>query len=561
MSNSQPPSLRQCIALKLMPDIRFFDHGAGPAPVLELPEELASGLRALKPGGVILFRENLASVEQIRRLSAQIRGCLGPLALIGVDQEGGRVTRLPRTECTSFSGNMALAACQEAEQLARQTGSAQAAELRALGINVNFVPSLDVNSNPDNPVIGVRSFGDDPAKVAALGAALLEGLQAGGVAGSLKHFPGHGDTSQDSHTDLPGVSRSAEQAHAIDLAPFTRVIDGSAPAMVMTAHIQYPALDNSTIPGTDVVVPATLSRAMLFGLLREQLGYRGVIITDALDMRAISAIVSPARAVIGCFKAGADIALMPLLLRSTASFDEYEAIVEAVVAAVASGELDEDELRASAARVLALQAEYAEAGSESGPECIACEQHLALERRIAEASLTLVAGRLPPVVAGTWVHLLMPDAATGAAMRTALLAAEPSLQVSVQGLDAFDPAQEQRCLRRAEIYLVGVGESTSSAVVVGGAEDLPGLEGERPDTVQRTMLAAAAGVKRVVVLLNSPYQAPRFDGLAEAVVATYDGSTEGVGGQPGPAYRALAGLLCGLRAATGRLPVTLPSAD
>ncbi|WP_162846146.1 glycoside hydrolase family 3 protein [Seongchinamella sediminis] len=560
MNSSQPPSLRQCIALKLMPDIRFYDSGAGPAPVLELPPALASALRTLSPGGLILFRENLASVAQIRRLTAQLRDCLGPRALIGVDQEGGRVTRLPRAQCTSFSGNMALAACPDAEQLARQVGAAQAAELRALGINLNFVPALDVNSNPHNPVIGARSFGDDPERVAVLGAALLEGLQGGGVAGSLKHFPGHGDTSQDSHTDLPSVSRGAEQALAIDLAPFARVIGQSAPAMVMTAHIQYPALDASTIPGTDVVLPATLSRAILTGLLREQLGYRGVIITDALDMRAISARLTPAAAVVACFRAGVDIALMPLLLRSTASFEAYEAIIAAVTAAVASGELDEDELRASAARVQALQAQFPGAADDGAAAQIGCEQHLALERRIAASSLTLVAGKLPALAADAAVHLLMPDGASADALRRALLAQQSSLRVSCQGLDNFDVSRERQCLQQADLYLVGVSEPANSAVVAGGAEDLARLPDRKPATVQRAMLAAAAGVPRVAIMLNSPYAVSRFEGVAEAILASYDGAPEGVGGRPGPAYQALAALLCGLAAARGTLPVRLPAA-
>ena len=245
MSHAQNLTLEQCIGLKMMLDIRFFDTGNGAQPVLQLPPQLAQGLADIGPCGVIVFRENLESLAQIQQLTAGIRQCLSAHALIGIDQEGGRVTRLPRKEATSFSGNMALAACPapENETLARGVGETQAAELKALGINLNFVPSLDVNSDPHNPVIGVRSFGDDPARVAQLGSELLSGLQASGVAGALKHFPGHGDTSQDSHTDLPCVARRRDDAYAIDLAPFSRVIAEAVPAMVMTAHIQYPALD------------------------------------------------------------------------------------------------------------------------------------------------------------------------------------------------------------------------------------------------------------------------------------------------------------------------------
>ena len=558
MSNPQELSLRQCIALKLMPDIRFFDRGDGLEPVLELSPELASGLRKLNPGGVILFRENLSSVAQIRALTEQIRSCLSPRALIGIDQEGGRVTRLPRGECTSFSGNMALAACADAELLAQQVGAAQARELSALGINVNFVPSLDVNSNPDNPVIGVRAFGDDPDRVASLGAALLAGLQGGGVAGAVKHFPGHGDTCQDSHTDLPRVTRSLSQAQAIDLAPFAQVIRSAAPAMVMTAHIQYPALDSSTLPGTDIVVPATLSRAMMTGLLREQMGYQGVVITDALDMRAISDRFSPAEAVMACFQAGVDIALMPLLLRSPADFEQYEQIIAAVEAAVTSGELDEAELRASAHRVLVLQRQFADPGEALDTETVGSESHQRLEQAVAQASLTLVAGELPALPAPANVHLLMPGPGSASALAAALIAVAPSLQVSWQSLEQFDPVREQDSARQADLYLVGVSEPASSAVVMGGAEDLASLPDRSPAGVQRAMLAATEGTPRVVLMLNSPYSAMEFKDLAEAVLASYDGASEGIDGEPGPAYRAIARALLGDGSPEGRLPVNLP---
>jgi beta-N-acetylhexosaminidase len=179
MTNAKDLTLEQCIGLKLMLDIRAFDSGNGPVPVQQLPPQLKHGLVEISPCGVILFRENLASIAQCQQLTAEIRECLPANTLIAIDQEGGRVTRLPRQVSTSFSGNMALAACPagENEKLAREVGAAQAAELKALGININFVPSLDVNSDPANPVIGVRSFGDDPAAVASLGSELLRGLQ------------------------------------------------------------------------------------------------------------------------------------------------------------------------------------------------------------------------------------------------------------------------------------------------------------------------------------------------------------------------------------------------
>jgi beta-N-acetylhexosaminidase len=558
---SESLSLAQCLALKLMPDVRYYDTGQGREPVLALPEPLAAALAALQPCGVILFRENLASVGQCRELTSQLRAVLGPGALIGIDQEGGRVTRLPRAEVTSFSGSMALAACRAAERgkLAEAMGAAQAAELRALGINVNFAPSLDVNSNPDNPVIHVRAFGDDPKQVAQLGAAVVRGLQGGSVAAAVKHFPGHGDTADDSHTGLPRVRRDHATALAVDVAPFADVIREASPAMVMTAHIQYPSLDPETLPDTDFTCPATLSRPILTGLLRDTLGFSGVIITDALDMRAISDRLSAEAAVEACFRAGADIALMPVLVRDAASLQCLQALVPHLVDAVRDGRLVEAEIRASAARIQALQARYALAGPV-GEHCVGCAAHRALEQRIAAGSITRLHGEPWTLAPDDQVYLLMPDRNSAAAMATALREHLPDLAITAHSLEDFDAAREQAGVAAAGTVLVGVSEPVNSAVAVGGAEDLGALADRSPAAAQQWVLQAAAGRRRAVIMLFSPYPAPAFYPDAEAVYATFDGAAEGYGGAPGPAYRALAAVLCGRATADGELPVRLAPA-
>jgi len=555
-------SLEQCIARRLMLDIRRFGTGEQAQPVLELPPELARGLAALQPCGVILFRENIRDLAQCRALTAQLRECLSPRLLIGIDQEGGRVTRLPRAQATSFSGNMALAACPEAEreQLARQMGAAQAEELRSLGINVNFVPCLDVNSNPDNPVIHVRAFGDDPELVAGMGTAVVQGVQREGVAACLKHFPGHGATSEDSHTGLPRVDRDLAAARQLDLAPFAAVIAGASPALVMSAHIQYPALDAETLPGTSITRPATLSRAIITGLLREEMGFAGVVISDALDMAAISAVLSPAEAVFECFRAGVDIALMPLLLRSPASFAALDVLVAEVATRVRAGELDEAEVRAGAARVAALQAALRLKPGEpeaGGPEMVGCAAHRQLEQRIAQESITLLHGALAPLMPGSRVHLLMPCADSARAMEQALLALEPGLSISAQSLESLDIASEREQVTAADAYIVGVSEPAVAAVVAGGAEDIAGVVDTNPRAVQLSLLEAAAGTPRTVLMLYSPYPAPAFFNCSEAVLASYDAAPEGADGGPGPAFAALAAVLLGMAPAAGTLPVRL----
>ena len=560
MTAAENLTLEQCVALKLMLDIRFFDPGSGAQPVLQLPPALANALAVLQPGGVILFRENLESVAQIAALTAQIRQCLSPATLIAIDQEGGRVTRLPRDQVTSFSGNMALAAClgDERRTLARAMGAAQGEELAALGININFAPTLDVNSNPQNPVINVRAFGDDPATVASLGAEVVSGLQGAGVAAAVKHFPGHGDTSLDSHTHLPCVLRDRRSAETIDLAPFANVIGEAAPAMVMTAHIQYPALDAATLPGTDVVCPATLSRPIITDLLRKQLGFEGVVISDALDMRAISALMTPLEAVLACFRAGVDIALMPVLLRSEDSLAQLRALVSAVVAATRAGEIEEAELRASAERVLQLQACYAASEGKGAPfSCLGSAAHRSLERNIALHSITLVSGEPPRLKPGSALHLLMPGRESANALCHALQSVDPSLRISWQSLEAFDAARERELVAAADAYLVGVSEPAANAVDLGGAEDLDALPDLSQASVQQWSLGQGDGGQRIVVMLNSPYGAAAFASLADAVLATYDGAAVGYGGEPGPAYRALAAVLTGQATLRGQLPVRL----
>ncbi len=560
MTAAENLTLEQCVALKLMLDIRFFDTGSGAQPVLQLPPTLAEGLAALQPGGIILFRENLASVEQITALTAQIRQCLSPMTLIAIDQEGGRVTRLPREQVTSFSGNMALAACPADERtaLARAMGAAQGEELAALGINVNFAPTLDVNSNPQNPVINVRAFGDDPVAVASLGAEVVSGLQGTGVAAAVKHFPGHGDTSQDSHTHLPCVVRDAQSAARVDLAPFADVIAAASPAMVMTAHIQYPALDADTLPGTGIVRPATLSHRIVSGLLREQMNFKGVVISDALDMRAISELMTPLEAVLACFHAGVDIALMPLLVRSGDALAQLRLLVSAVAEAVRAGELEEKQLRVSAERILQLQARHA-AGEQdcAAVSCLGCAAHRSLEANIARHSITLVSGTQPRLNQGSAVHLLMPGRDSAAALCQALEFLDPSLRITWQSLEDFDATRERELLAAADVYLVGVSEPAVSAVDLGGAEDLDALADHSPASVQKWSLGQAGGVQCVVVMLNSPYSCADFTSLADTVLATYDGATVGYGGEPGPAYQALAAVLTGMASLRGQLPVRL----
>jgi len=254
-------------------------------------------LAKYKFGGICLFRKNIQSPAQLRKLVDDLREMLGPKVFISIDQEGGAVQRV--LELTLAPSPMALGAVNDAKT-AQAVGAAVGRSLISLGINWNFAPSLDVNTNPKNPVIGDRSFGSDPKKVAELGIAWAKGLESAGVMASVKHFPGHGDTALDSHLELPVVDKPLAVLEKTELFPFCKAAEAGL-ASVMSAHIRFPQLDPEH--------PATLSPKILTGLLREKLGFQGVVVTDALDMQAITRHYPLEESAVRAIQAGADMIL------------------------------------------------------------------------------------------------------------------------------------------------------------------------------------------------------------------------------------------------------------
>jgi beta-N-acetylhexosaminidase len=285
-------------------------------------------------GGVVLFGQNIESTGQVRDLNASLRAERDDL-LVATDEEGGDVTRLEARRGSSYPGNWALGIVDDPE-LTEGVAASIAAELAGVGINLDFAPVADVNSNPDNPVIGIRSFGREPSLVARHVRAFVTGLQGGGVAGCAKHFPGHGDTSQDSHLELPVVEGNVAEA----LEPFRAAIDAGVRS-IMTAHVLVPEL---------AAQQATLSREILQELLRDELGFGGVAITDALEMRAVADTVGVEEGAVLALAAGAD------ALCLGADIDEpiVSAVHAAVVDAVREGRLAEERLGEAAGRVQAL---------------------------------------------------------------------------------------------------------------------------------------------------------------------------------------------------------------
>ncbi|MRW91203.1 beta-N-acetylhexosaminidase [Duganella sp. FT80W] len=294
----------------------------------------ANGIRA-----VCLFRGNMTDAEQLARLTADLRAAMGPDALIAIDQEGGAVVR--STWVPAPPAAMGLGAANDTD-LAYRTGAAVARAVKSLGFNWNFAPVLDLNNNPHNPVIAERSFGAEPQRAAELAMAWMAGSHAEGVACCVKHFPGHGDTNVDSHRDLPTVDKPVEQLQQLELAPF-RIASAAAPAM-MTAHIVYPTLDADN--------PATMSRRILTGLLRDEWQYQGIVITDGMDMHAIAGRYGVGNAAVRALTAGAD---MVMALGTTETQNET---LDAIANAIAAGELSQAEIQTRLDRLSALARAY-----------------------------------------------------------------------------------------------------------------------------------------------------------------------------------------------------------
>lgn len=337
--------------------------------------ELKTLLTDYRPGGVILFARNLKTPAQIAGLTNDLQHLTpdAPL-LISVDQEGGRVSRLP-SGFTIFPACSRLGQCGSSE-LAYAVAGATAAELRAVGINMNMAPVLDINTNPQNPIIGDRAFSADPVQVCSLGLATLAGLQDHRVIACGKHFPGHGDTSADSHKELPVVDASAERLFDLELRPFRHAIENGL-ATIMTAHVLYRSLDDR--------LPATLSPAILSGLLRDELRFQGVTVTDDLEMRAIVDHYGIGDAAVLALQAGADLLLI------CQDQNRQVAAMEAVHLAVKDGTIPQTRIDASLRRITDLKRRfllpYAPADPTAVRQIVGQRDHKALLDKLLQTSM------------------------------------------------------------------------------------------------------------------------------------------------------------------------------
>lgn len=513
----------------------------------EGPEWLLSviGRRAL--GGVTLFRHlNEGPPERVRALTAALQGAARaagrPPLLVCVDQEGGQLLGLAGT--TAFPGNMALGAAGD-EGLARRVGAALGRELAAVGVNVNYAPVCDVNVNPANPVIGVRSFGEDPGLVGRLAAAMVEGMQGAGVAATAKHFPGHGDTAADSHHGLGALPHGRERLGRVELPPFAAAI-GAGARLVMSAHLAVPALTGRED------LPATMAPAVLRDLLRGELGFGGVVVSDALNMAGFGpgsaydgAPADPAA--FGASLARAAAAGVDLLL--LAEHNDPEEAYGALLAAARDGRLPAETCLAAAGRVLALKAWLA--GQEQPDlSTVGCAEHRALAAEVAARATTLVrdrAGLLP---------LRLPADARVAVATPELADLTPADTSSYERCE-LGAALRRRHPRTDELLIPAdpaPGEVAALAARLAGYDlAIVGTIGaaERPGQAALVNELLRRGVAVIAVALRLPYDLAAYP-AAPTCLCTYS--------VLGPSMEALADALFGGAPLSGRLPVTIPAA-
>lgn len=474
-------------------------------------------------GSVALYSRNIVNTKQLAKLVHDIRKAMHDEVqpFIAIDQEGGNVVRL-NTDVIVLPGAMALGATRDTV-LAYLVGQANAIDLGLIGIDMNLAPVLDVNRNPHNPVINIRAYGDRPALVAGMGVRFIQGQQQAGLTTVAKHFPGHGSTSKDSHFYLPEIRLDRRQLTDDDLIPFRRAIDAGLDA-VMTAHIRVPAVDPSGMP-------ASLSSKVIDGLLRKEMGFDGVVITDDLEMRAIADMMPVGQAAIRAIQAGADVVMV--IWTAHKKREVFESLIEAV----RTGKITRARLDQSVRRVLRLKLRRGALRSPDNEprrlsELLPNPLHSRLARTVARRAITLVRDRssLVPLKSGRGVLVAGPQ-------RVFL----KKLKRLLPGSSLFHTSRVPSVRHRTKDLDDLVEKSKNSRLIVVAV-----VNAYQALLVQR--LYHRVNVPIVVVSFGSPYFIRNFPAVA-AYLCTYSYLPA--------AQRAAALALSGKIAITGRLPVTL----
>lgn len=485
-----------------------------------------------KIANVVLFAHNIESKEQLHTLCQDIQALVkeetGYPAFITIDQEGGTVTRLSE-DCTNMPGAMAIAATGNVEN-AIQAAVITGKELKALGVNFNLAPVLDINSDPDNPVIGVRSYGDTPEKVVKYAIPTFKALLEQDILAVGKHFPGHGDTAVDSHLALPKVEKTKEELWQVELRSFMDAIEADIPA-IMTTHILFPAFDEK--------YPSTLSRAILTDLLRGEMGFEGLVLTDCMEMQAIQKEFGTVEGVLLSAKAGADV----LLVSKNHDFSQQAA--ERMYQALENGDMDKEEMKESVSRILRFKKEYDQKPAPS-LDVVGSKEHMETAQDLTDQSITIVnlpkAG-LPelgddPLFLGTMAY------------RSTIASTPPDeryvfvryMQEQLGGTAKITPPTPTKEEIEEIIQSIERGAPPSSLVFNTYNGHI------QPGQLELAQALAKLNIPMVVVALRNPYDLADIPKHV-TTIAAFENSDR--------AFLAVKKVLTGKRKATGVLPVAL----
>ena len=391
--------LREKIEYLIMPDFRYWQM-SGDSEKKDfdtMNEEVKEVIKSHNFNGVILFAQNVKETRQTVRLVDELQKASKTPMLISIDQEGGIVTRLGTG--TNFPGNMAIGATRNSKY-SYMVGKAIGNELHSLGINVNLAPVIDTNNNPKNPVIGLRSFSSDPSIVSEMGIPMIKGMQEEKIIAVGKHFPGHGDTATDTHLGLAVVDKSYDELSKTEFLPFKKAID-SGIDMIMTAHVQLPQIEKDYFvskTGYKITYPSTISDDVITGILRDKMNFNGVVITDALGMKAISDNLGPVEAMKLSINAGVDILLMPISLHSLKNVEELDKAIDRLVEMVENGEISEKRIDESIKRINELKAKRnilkdtrsVDAKLLDAVKAIGSKENRSLERLVSKEAITTI---------------------------------------------------------------------------------------------------------------------------------------------------------------------------
>ena len=528
---------------------------AGPTPA-----DAAVLIREHSVGACYLSNDNFTDPAQAAGLAAALQALAqdstGIPLLLAADQEGAWAVLTPQS-CPG-PGNMGLGAASS-DDLTRAMYRVFGEELRAVGLNLDLAPAADVNTNPDNPIIGVRSFGERPDLVARLVRAGIAGLHDAGVGATAKHFPGHGDTAADSHRGLAAVDRPRSSLETQELPPFLAAVRGGAD-VVMTAHIFFSALDRTW--------PATLSPAILTGLLRTEWGFQGVILTDSFNMGAVRRSFDPGDAVVQTVRAGADMVLLAEERYGSEPGRYLEAqiaLIQRLLSAVRRGDVDPSRIDDAVVRILRLKHKYAHVvGSASAAgeaaRTVGSPEHRDVERRACEAAVVLVHNRrgLVPLRPRPGARLIVASGTDPEGYRR--MAAGRGIGPNVQERPAEVAFQEIR-RRHASTSALAVppgdlsrllSQTDGAAVIVVVTEKYPLAGFDFPDDSQHRLVQALVEARRspVVVLgCRDPYEVSRLSGVDAYIAAL---------GYRAPSVAAAVRVLFGEISARGTLPVSVP---